>query len=97
MDKLSKMGHIPEGIYTQEQIDWVNSVKEEHLRDTLLHVLRLKDNIAKDRDSFENECNTMRNIILDVRQMYPDLKVPTMKETVQKHGELPTYVNKYKT
>lgn len=42
-----------EGLFTQDQKDYVASVKDEDLRDHLLHQVRLRDNMEKDRDAFE--------------------------------------------
>jgi len=89
-------GVCPSGIYTKEQIDYVNSVKEEDLRDHLLHLVRLRDNSSNSNLYYENKINTLENIILDMREQYPNLKIPTMKETAEKHGELPSYIKKYK-
>jgi len=44
--------------------------------------------IKKERDFFENECNTLTNIILDIKKKYPKLKILTIKETEKKHGKL---------
>ena len=68
------------GLYSQEQIDYVNSLKDEDLRDHLLHQVRLRDNNSRSCDHYENQINTLNNIILDMRRDYPDLKIPTMKE-----------------
>ena len=40
-----------EGIYTEKQLSIVASIKDEHLRDQLLHYIRLLDIMEKDRDS----------------------------------------------
>jgi hypothetical protein len=49
------MNATSEGLYTEEQIKYVNSVKDEQLRNHLLHQVRLRDNMEQDRDSFEKE------------------------------------------
>lgn len=86
------LGDCPSGIYSQKQIDYVNSIKEEDLRTTFLHILRSRDNGWREAKCFENKCNTLENIILDIKEMYPDIKVPTIKETADKHGELESYL-----
>lgn len=48
---------IAEGIFTQEQIDYVNGVKDEDLRSALLHQVRLRDNMESDRNSFEKQAS----------------------------------------
>lgn len=46
---------IAEGIFTKEQIDYVNGVKDEDLRSALLHQVRLRDNMESDRNAFEKK------------------------------------------
>jgi len=93
---METCGDSAEGIYTQEQLDYVASLSDESLRDILLHNIRLRENISDDRLKFENEVNTLRNIILDVKEKYPDIHVPTIAETVEKHGEIESYIKKFK-
>lgn len=61
-------GDSAEGIFTQEQIDYVDSVKDEHLRDNLLHQVRLRDNMAKDRNSFEKRCRELEERVRILRR-----------------------------
>lgn len=44
---------IAQELFTEEQIKYVNSVKDEDLRFHLLHQVRLRDNMESDRDAFE--------------------------------------------
>ena len=81
-----------EGIYTQEQLDYVASLSDESLRDILLHTIRLRDNIKRDNIIYENKINTLNNIILDTREVYPDIHILTMAEAAEKHGELDSYI-----
>lgn len=60
------MGTIGEGLYTEEQINYVNSVKEEDLRGHLLHQVRLRDNLSKDRDAFEKECQKLKIMVREL-------------------------------
>lgn len=46
---------IGEGLFTQEQQEYVNSVKDEDLRAHLLYQVRLRDNMERDRDAFEKQ------------------------------------------
>lgn len=46
---------IGEGLFTQEQHDYVNSVGDADLRAHLLHQVRLRDNMERDRDAFEKQ------------------------------------------
>lgn len=83
------------GLFKQEHINYVNSVKDEHLRDSFLHILRLKELGWDEAKKYENKINTLENIILDIRENYPDLKIPIMQEAVDKHGELPSYLIRF--
>ena len=49
------MNATPEGMYTEQQINYVNSVKDEQLRSHLLHQVRLRDIMEQDRDAFERD------------------------------------------
>ena len=49
------MDATPEGLYTEKQINYVNSVKDDQLRSHLLHQVRLRDNMEQDRDAFEKD------------------------------------------
>jgi hypothetical protein len=46
---------IPDNLYTKEQRDYVDSVKPENYKDIILHYMRMRDNITKDRNSFEQK------------------------------------------
>ncbi len=88
-------GDSPEGIYKLEHINYVRSIKDEHLRDSFLHTLRLKELGWDEAKRYENKVNTLENIILDIRLMYPEIKIPTMKETAERHGELQSYLTRF--
>jgi hypothetical protein len=51
-----------EGLYTEKQINYVNSVKDGDLRSHLLHQVRLRDNMEQDRDAFEKESNNKNSV-----------------------------------
>ena len=53
---------IPDGIYTQKQLNYVDSVKDENLRDHLLHQTRLRDLMEQDRDAFEKDIGNKSSI-----------------------------------
>lgn len=42
-------------LYEKDVIDYVNSVPDSELREHLKHQVRLRDNLRKDRDSFERQ------------------------------------------
>jgi len=57
-----------QGIFTEEQQDYVNSVKDCDLRANLLHQIRLRDNMEQDRDSFEKKCNKLTDELKKLKQ-----------------------------
>ena len=61
------------GLYTQDQIDYVNSVKDEDLRSVLLHHVRLKDNAFKDRDAFEKAANEWPTVAKAIERIKSEL------------------------
>lgn len=67
--KNIQLGEIPNSLYTEEQLNYVNSVKDAHLRDHLLHQVRLRDNLEKDRDAFEklynDKCVEYNNLLTE--------------------------------
>lgn len=67
------MDAVPDSIYTQEQIDYVNSVKDEHLRDHLLHTVRLRDNLKQDRDAFEKQAGEWPSLQKAVERLRTEL------------------------
>jgi hypothetical protein len=56
------MDTTPEGLYTEKQINYVNSVKDDQLRSHLLHQVRLRDNMEQDRDAFEKNIFSKNSI-----------------------------------
>ena len=58
-----------EGIYTQEQLDYVAGVEDELVRDHLLHVSRLLDNIRGDRNAFEQKCYKLEDQVIELKQL----------------------------
>lgn len=51
-------GSTPNDLFTKDQHDYVNRVKDEDLRYHLLYQVRLRDNMEKDRDAFERLLNS---------------------------------------
>lgn len=92
---VNASGDAPKGIYSQEQIDYVNSVADNNLKDNLLHYVRLLDNCSDDKLKFENKVNTLENIIIDARKDNPNAIIMTMKECRDKHGDIDSYVKKF--
>lgn len=66
---------IAEGLYTQEQLDYVAGIKDEDLRSHLLHQTRMKDNMECDRNGFEKlliKNNLKDKIIIDLENFRND-------------------------
>lgn len=61
------------GLYTQEQIDYVNSVSDENLRDHLLHVVRLRDNLSQDRDAFEKAAGAWPSVAKSIERITTEM------------------------
>ena len=75
---------VPDDLYTQKQKDYVASLPDDPavLKDHLLHQIRLRDNLGRDRDKFELENNRLSEVIRDARQIikqfrdaHPDTRV----------------------
>ena len=66
-------GASAEGLYTQEQIDYVNSVSDENLRDHLLHVVRLRDNLSQDRDAFEKAAGAWPSVAKAIERITTEM------------------------
>ena len=62
------------GLYTQEQQDYVNGVKDEDLRDQLLHQVRLRDNMEKDRNAFEKMAGEWPTVAKAMDRIVTELK-----------------------
>jgi len=52
----------PNGLYTEKQIEYVDSIKNEDLKSHLLHQVRLRDIMEEDRDAFEKESNHKNSV-----------------------------------
>jgi hypothetical protein len=71
------MNAIPEGLYTEQQITYVNSVKDEQLRSHLLHQVRLRDNMEQDRDAFERDIFNKNSVEHAMKILVNALKTDT--------------------
>jgi N-acyl-D-aspartate/D-glutamate deacylase len=73
VDSISQDGASAE-IYTKDQQEYVDSVKDEDLRKHLLHQVRLRDNMERDRNSFEQMLTTQvwGNIVINAKEMRKD-------------------------
>jgi len=59
-------------LFTKEQKEYVDGIKDEDLRFHLLHQIRLRDNLRKDRDAFEKENNRLLGMIRNQREDIAD-------------------------
>ena len=66
---------LPKGIFTQEQIDETNDVCERDLRSTLLHNIRLRNNMERDRDAFERTSVFYEERIKAIRRILREEKL----------------------
>ena len=64
-----------EGLYTEEQIKYVDSVKDEDLRSHLLHQVRLRDSMEQDRDAFEKESSNKNSVEHAIKIIKNALKI----------------------
>lgn len=53
--------------YTEEQLAYVNSVKDNEFRAHLLHYVRLLDTVRKDRDAFEKKCSKLEEELIRIK------------------------------
>lgn len=73
-------------LYEKEVINYVNSVPDSDLREHLKHQVRLRDNLRKDRDSFEQQLLKTKSMQIKVTTPY-DMNATTeqlVKEVVEK-------------
>jgi hypothetical protein len=54
-------------IYTDKQKEYVGGVKDEHLRDHLLHQVRLRDIMEEDRDKASARADKYMNQVIELR------------------------------
>jgi len=54
--------------YSKDSIEHVKNLKDEDLRNMLLHTIRQLENITNDRDSFEKENNRLVVVIKRLRK-----------------------------
>jgi hypothetical protein len=66
--------------FTQEQIDYVSSIKNEDLRSNLLHQIRLRDSMESDRDNFEKINN---NLIEKIKKSNEEKSNFTLFQTLE--------------
>lgn len=52
---------------TKEQHDYVDSIPDNLLRSHLLHLVRLRDNVSRDRDSFERQHSELVDRFIQLR------------------------------
>ena len=56
------------GLYSEVQVNYVNGISDENLRDHLLYQLRLRDNMEADRNAFEKENTELKNRIREIER-----------------------------
>lgn len=92
-------GDQPIGLFTKEQKEYVDSVAEEDLRSHLLHQVRLRDNMEKDRDAFETETQHLREQLQTAKPLrwikFGDENLELFNEAVRDDDYLMLFDNGY--
>ncbi len=94
-EKEIEGGATADGLFTAEQQAYVASIPENLLRHTLLHNIRLLAICRKDNVMWEDNSNALINAIVDIKEAHPNIKIPTQKEMIEKHGHIPSYYAQY--
>ncbi len=61
------MSDSAENLYTQESKDYVATIADKNLRDSVLYHMRLSNNMSEDRDAFEQKCNRLEQQVVDLK------------------------------
>lgn len=75
MDFDQAMPANDRSLYNQEQMDYVNGIKDEDLRSHLLHQIRQCENMRQDRDNFERRINQLKlndKVVIDLQDFRND-------------------------
>jgi len=56
-------------LYTQEQHDYVDCLDDVHLRAALLHQMRLRDLISRDRELTDRRCSQLENQVIELKAL----------------------------
>ena len=84
MKSINNMKSIEEegsDLFTDKQMEYVNSVKDNDLRATLLHIIRLRDIIRDERDESEKAYD---NLVLKFKRQYSKGLQPSDWEQLKK-------------
>jgi hypothetical protein len=73
----------------------IHGMSESELGHQYMHLYRLNLIQADDKLRFEDQVNTLSNLVRDIREQYPDMQFPTMQETVKKHGHIHSYIKRF--
>lgn len=63
------------GLYTKEQLNYVDNIKDDQLRDELIYQIRLRDNMEKDRNEFEKKANAWPSLSKAIERLTNELNV----------------------
>lgn len=69
---MSEVQDSAEGIFTQKQREYVNSVTDENLRQSLLHQVRLRDLMTEDRDRALQRIDVLEKQIPLIKRQFLD-------------------------
>lgn len=86
-------GAIGTEIYTQQQIDYVSGVSDSQLRAHLLHQVRLRDNMERDRDAFEIQLREIRLLHQEAKlSLEQDLAQLINKRSLENETDTPDFI-----
>ena len=80
-EAVELMELVGNNLYTDEQIFYVNSVKDNDLRATLLHIIRLRDIIRDERDELEKAYDIL---VLKFKRQYSNGLQPSDWQQLKK-------------
>ncbi len=81
MDQMKPIEVEGGGLFTDKQMDYVNIVKDKDLRATLLHQIRLRDNLRDERDELEKSYDAL---VLKFKRQYSNGLQPSDWEQLKK-------------
>jgi len=68
------MSDSAENMYSQENKDFVATIEDKNLRESLLYTMRLRENMSKDRDAFEKQCMRLEQQVKDLKATKPTVQ-----------------------
>jgi len=63
------MGDTADDLYTQEQREYVDGVADCHLRDALLHQMRLRELSSRGQEIIERRCSQLEDQVIELKAL----------------------------